>query len=104
MDNFIKIDATKLLRTSEILKTIAHPLRLKVIDILYNKNELSVTEIQSELDEEIEQSLLSHHLIKLKQKGILKSSKTGLNVKYCLVDKNISEIFKCLSACELIYK
>lgn len=104
MDNIQNLDPDKLLRTAEILKTIAHPIRLKVIEILFGHQELTVSEIQSQINEELEQSLLSHHLIKLKQKGILKSTKKGLNVHYSLVDKNISSIFECMLSCKLIYK
>lgn len=104
MTKLQNLDTDKLLRTAEILKTIAHPLRLKIIDILFQSEDMSVSEIQKYLEEEIEQSLLSHHLIKLKEKGILKSVKTGLNVNYSLIDKNLSLIFDCLISCQLIYK
>lgn len=104
MTKLQNLDTDKLLRTAEILKTIAHPLRLKIIDILFQREDMSVSEIQKYLEEEIEQSLLSHHLIKLKEKGILKSVKTGLNVNYSLIDKNLSLIFDCLISCQLIYK
>jgi ArsR family transcriptional regulator len=104
MTKLQNLDTEKLLRTAEILKTIAHPLRLQIIDILFTKEDLSVSQIQNLLEEEIEQSLLSHHLIKLKEKGILKSNKNGLNVYYSLIDKNLTMIFDCLISCQLIYK
>ena len=70
------------MRMAEVLKTIGHPLRLKVLEALEIEEPLSVTEILDRVPMEVEQSLLSHHLIKLKDKGILRSEKQGMHVYY----------------------
>ena len=69
-------EAQRLAKAAEILKTIAHPVRLEVLNILETYRELSVSDIQEKLSVTIEQSMLSHHLIKMKDKGILASQKT----------------------------
>ncbi len=70
-----KIPAAKLDKVAEILKAIAHPIRLEVLETLEFNEPLTVSEIRAQIDMEVEQSLLSHHLIKLKDKGVLQSVK-----------------------------
>ncbi len=94
-------EAQRLEKAADILKTIAHPVRLEILDILEIYGELGVSEIQEKLSVSIEQSMLSHHLIKMKDKGILTSSKKGVSVVYRLVDTNITRIFVCMEGCSL---
>ena len=95
----IPVDTIK--RMAEVLKTIGHPLRLKVLETLEQEEPLSVSEILEKVPIEAEQSLLSHHLIKMKDKGILKSDKQGMHVYYSLEDRSILKIFDCMQKCEL---
>ena len=66
-----RFDTTTIARVAEILKTIAHPLRLSVLEQLEIHESLSVKQLMENLD--TEQSLLSHHLNKMKDKVILVS-------------------------------
>jgi len=100
----IHIDLEKIKRIADILKTIGHPVRLQVLEVLSGKEPMSVSEIQENLDEDIEQSLLSHHLIKMKDRGILSCEKQGMNVLYRLEDRNILKIFKCMESCNILDK
>ncbi|HAY35352.1 MAG TPA: metalloregulator ArsR/SmtB family transcription factor [Ignavibacteria bacterium] len=95
------LDADQVIRVAEILKTIGHPVRLKILEALEDKEPLSVSEIQDNIGTETEQSLLSHHLIKMKDRGILKCEKNGMNVMYRLEDRNILKIFECMESCTL---
>lgn len=94
------IDAEKLARVAEVLKTIAHPVRLVIIENLQNGKELSVTELMEITG--VEQSSLSHHLIKMKDKGILSSRRDGKNIYYLLRDEHITQIFGCMEGCKLL--
>lgn len=89
-----------MLRVAEILKAIAHPVRLSILELLGENTALTVSEIQSYTS--IEQSLLSHHLIKMKDKGVLKSYREGKNHYYQLTDAHIIQIFSCMEKCSLI--
>ncbi|MFC0184995.1 ArsR/SmtB family transcription factor [Pseudarcicella hirudinis] len=80
-----QINKEKLEKAAYILKTVAHPTRLAIVDLLSQNEKLSVNEICEVL--QCEQSLLSHHLINMKLKGILRSEKDGLNVFYSLKRK-----------------
>lgn len=93
------ISADKLSKMAETLKTIAHPVRLEILELLEEYGRLGVSEIQIYLD--IEQSLLSHHLNKMKDKGILLSEREGKNLFYTISLKNIESIFDCLGRCDI---
>lgn len=95
-----KIDIEKLKRVAEVLKTIAHPIRLSIVEALDIHKSLSVSELMKETD--TEQSLLSHHLIKMKDKGILKSERRGKSIYYELTDRHITNIFDCMTNCSFI--
>lgn len=95
-----KIDIEKLSRVAEILKTIAHPIRLAIVEALDHHDSLSVSELMKETN--TEQSLLSHHLIKMKDKGVLKSERRGKSIYYELTDKHITNIFDCMANCSFV--
>lgn len=85
---------------AEILKAIGHPIRLEIINQLDHGREMSVADLQEHL--EVEQSLLSHHLTKMKDKGLLYSKREGRNVIYGLALSEITRIFHCMESCDLI--
>lgn len=83
--------------TAFVLKTIAHPLRLRVVCMLGKQDRLSVSEICASL--ECEQSLVSHHLNIMKLKGVLVSERCGKNIYYSLHMRQVLEIIDCVNAC-----
>ncbi|WP_026996900.1 ArsR/SmtB family transcription factor [Flectobacillus major] len=92
-----KINKEKLEKAAFILKTVAHPTRLAIVDLLSLQERLSVNEICEIL--QCEQSLLSHHLINMKLKGILRSEKDGLNVFYSLKERDVTKLIDCIEHC-----
>lgn len=76
-------------KTAELLKVLAHPARIQIILLLQQEGELNVSEIQAHL--QIEQSLLSNHLIKMKDKGILLRKRLGKQSLYSLVDTSLAD-------------
>ena len=72
------INAAKLEKVAHILKAISHPVRLEILEVLEGKPAQSVAEILEQLD--VEQSLLSHQLTKMKDTGILESYREGRNI------------------------
>lgn len=95
-----EIKATQLMRVAEVLKAISHPVRLSILEKLGEAGAMTVTELQAHTD--IEQSLLSHHLIKMKDKGVLSCYREGKNRYYQLKDKHILNIFDCMNSCSLL--
>lgn len=89
-----RIDSEKLDRAAYVLKAVAHPTRINIIDLLDQQKELSVTELSVLLD--CEQSLLSHHLTNMRDKGVLTVRRDGKNMFYSLTDKKITKIISCI--------
>lgn len=88
----------RLSKAAYILKAVAHPIRLAVIELLSKNEKMGVLEIGALL--QCEQSLMSHHLINMKLKGILGSTKEGLNVYYWLKEKEVTKLISCIENCE----
>jgi DNA-binding transcriptional ArsR family regulator len=80
-----------------ILKSIAHPTRLAAIDYLNKKGQASVGEICAATS--CEQSLMSHHLIAMKLKGILQSQKEGTSIRYSLKEKQLCMVIQLIDQC-----
>ncbi len=91
-------DAEKLKRIATILKTVAHPMRLGIVHILEQHDRLSVNEICKMLDKE--QSLTSHHLQNMRNKGILSVKREGRSMLYSLKERDVSLIIECLENCQ----
>lgn len=81
-------------KAAYVLKAVAHPLRIKIIQMLNDNKELNVSTIYKNLN--AEQSLISHHLINMRDKGILDIRRSGKNIYYFLVDAAVSEIIDCI--------
>lgn len=96
-----KIPAGKLAKIAEVLKTIGHPVRIEILSLLESNERMTVNDIQEKISSDIEQSMLSHHLIKMKDKGVLKCEKEGLYVYYSLKEPNITGLLDCMSNCKL---
>ena len=92
------IALNKLESASEMLKAIAHPIRITIVGMLDNDKKLSVTEIHKAL--KIEQAVASHHLSILKNKGVLFSERSGKNSYYSLKHQRLSQIVACIDKCQ----
>ncbi|GAA4430298.1 metalloregulator ArsR/SmtB family transcription factor [Pontibacter saemangeumensis] len=90
----VRVEQKKLERAAYVLKCMAHPMRLGIIDLLEQRERLTVSQLQEVL--KIEQSLLSHHLTNMRDKGILGTHREGKNIYYFLADKSISNIIACI--------
>lgn len=90
-------DQTLLEESASMLKAMAHPTRISIVDLLRNGNRLTVTEIFTALN--IEQAVASHHLSILKDRGVLSSNREGKNSFYYLRHSELSEIVDCVRTC-----
>ena len=90
---------TQLEYAANMLKAIAHPMRIAILSYLEDGKRLTVTEIHELLH--IEQSTTSHHLGILKDKGVLKSEREGKNTYYSLKHETLSKIIDCVSKCSV---
>jgi DNA-binding transcriptional ArsR family regulator len=93
----IKIQIEQLEQASSKLRAMAHPMRIAIIDLLHDGNQMSVTEIYKKL--KIEQAAASHHLNILKNKGVLASRRDGKKIFYTIKNQVLTEIVDCLNRC-----
>lgn len=75
--------------TADFFKTLAHPVRIKILHCL-EKGELCVCDIIEEVD--IEQSNLSQHLGTMKKQGIIDSRKDGQKVIYRIAYPSVMDV------------
>ncbi|MEM9525244.1 MAG: metalloregulator ArsR/SmtB family transcription factor [Bacteroidota bacterium] len=93
-------EARKLERIANVLKAVAHPLRLGIVHLLEQHPRLNVTDICTALGPKAEQSLVSHHLKNMKLMGILSVKRDGRSMMYSLKERDVSLIIECLENCQ----
>ena len=79
-----------------IAKSIAHPLRIAILDFL-RQGPQCVCDIADHLD--AEHSNVSRHLAVLVNSGVLEYEKQGLKVIYSLKAPCILDFFDCMTRC-----
>jgi len=93
------LDKQQLDKASFVLKTIAHPIRLAILQLLHQHERLSVSEICDRI--KTEQSVTSHHLSNMKIMGILSASREGKNVYYSLKENSVVDIISLLESMDV---
>ncbi len=81
-------------KTAELLKTIAHPVRLCIIKGLLEKGECNVTYMQSCLG--TPQSTVSQHIQKLKAAGIIEGRRSGLEIYYRVKSDKVAALMRLM--------
>lgn len=82
-------------KRSAIIKALAHPTRLFIMDFL-SDGEKCVCEIVEQVGVDI--STISKHLLVMKNAGLVESEKRGLNVFYKMICPCIVSLFDCLES------
>lgn len=75
---------------AQILKALAHPARIAILEHLLKVNECICGDIVSELP--LAQPTVSQHLKEMKNAGIIKGTVEGNSVCYCLDEKTIEKL------------
>jgi ArsR family transcriptional regulator len=78
--------------TANILKALAHPTRLQIIEILQAEGEACVCHMEARLNQR--QAYISQHLAKLREVGLVEDHREGLNVFYALAIPGIDALLK----------
>lgn len=90
MDNNIN----RYTEAAEMLKVLAHPVRLCIVNGLLEKGECNVSYMQSCL--KTPQSTVSQHLQKLKAAGIIEGRREGLEIYYRISNEKVAELIRIL--------
>jgi DNA-binding transcriptional ArsR family regulator len=95
--DFKELTPENLVKAANMLKAIAHPVRISIMGCLEDGKKRTVTEIHNTLG--IEQSAASHHLVILKDRGVLGSERAGKNTLYFLKHPNLKAVLSSVSTC-----
>lgn len=87
-------DYARYSKVSDILKALAHPVRLCIVNGLIEAGESNVRNMQACLD--TPQSTTSQHLQKLKAMGIVECRREGLEVFYKVSDPIAVDLMRVL--------
>ena len=93
------ITMTTVQDAARVLKCIGHPVRLRIIELLDNGGEKTVTEIREAIG--LEQAAASQHLNLMRDKRILAARRDGVNVFYDISDEKVVRVIDCLRACDV---
>jgi DNA-binding transcriptional ArsR family regulator len=88
------VNLDKLQSSADMLKALAHPMRIAIIELLENRERMTVTEIFRTLN--IEQAVASQHLRILKDRGLLSCERKGKNSFYFLKNKQLTQVIDCI--------
>lgn len=75
---------------ANLFKGLAHPVRIRLLELLSDTEELTVSALQAEI--ELEASHLSQHLSVLRRHHLVISERRGSHVFYRLADPRIREL------------
>jgi ArsR family transcriptional regulator len=78
--------------TAGMLKILAHPVGLCIINLLRREGSCNVSHMQDCIG--IPQSTLSQHLQKLRMAKIIKSKRNGLEINYSICVDKVRELVK----------
>ena len=92
----LKEKETEYEEIAELLKVMAHPVRLCIIKGLIDKGECNVTHMQNCLNKP--QSTVSQHLQKLRSAGIIESRRDGLEIYYRMINPKVKNIMSQLDS------
>lgn len=87
-------DVTRYKQTAEMLKVLAHPVRLCIVHGLIENGGCNVTYMQSCLD--TPQSTISQHLQKLRSAGIVEGIRNGLEINYHVCSDQAADLINVL--------
>jgi ArsR family transcriptional regulator len=84
-------------RHVEVLKALAHPLRLKISLGLAEKGECHVTAMVDRLG--VPQATVSNQLAVLRKAGVIRQERKGTQVCYYLESETIKKLLDCIRSC-----
>jgi len=93
LEEIVQVETAQLQKAAEILKTVAHPVRLRIIDIL-EQGERSVNELSRLLN--TAQPYTSQQLNLMKSKGILASRRDGNLMYYRVAHPSVVKVIHCV--------
>jgi ArsR family transcriptional regulator len=85
----------KLQTSSELMRALAHPLRLKILAFIDDHGKINVNKIYNTL--KIEQSITSQHLRIMRMAGVLKAERDGKFIHYTIDYKLVENAVRAIN-------
>lgn len=92
----ISRDPTRAALVAEVLKAVAHPLRLRIVAILV-EGEANVSELAEQLG--AGQAIVSQQLRILRHNGLVAADREGGFATYRLVERHLEGLVHCMEHC-----
>ena len=92
----VSIDERQATAAAEVLKAIAHPLRLRILCVL-SRSEENVKSIASELD--VPSAIISQQLRILRSAGLVSGSTRSGHAYYQIVEPQLFRMLNCVESC-----
>src|SRR3989338_543440 len=92
-----KKDARAFNAAAKMLKSVAHPVRIEIINHLMEKKSLTVNDLKERL--KITRSMTSQHLAVLKSAGIVACDKQANACHYFIRNRNVLKLLDCVEHC-----
>lgn len=86
-------DADALSQAAECLKALAHPVRLRIVQLLL-RGTYTVGELAAECD--VPQNVASEHLRLLQRCGFFTSERDGRRVYYRIAEPHLAQLMACI--------
>jgi ArsR family transcriptional regulator len=93
----ISADADRASHVAEVLKAVAHPLRLRIVASLCEA-EANVGALADRLG--ATQAIVSQQLRILRSHGLVAATRAGGFARYRLVERNLRGLVRCMEKCE----
>lgn len=90
----IKEERDTIIQRAELLKVLAHPMRLCIVRGLLRQGACNVSYMQDCL--KIPQSTISQHLAKLRAAGVISGTRDGVEVHYTVVSDEAARVIRAL--------
>ena len=94
MEEKLCTDYQEITRKASILKMLSNPTRLCIITTLLQEGKCNVSSLRCCGD--YSQSIISQHLSRLKDRGIVASERKGKEVYYCIINREVADVVRSL--------
>lgn len=92
----ISSDPERATHVAEVLKAVAHPLRIRIVAILCQGEE-NVTALSEKVG--ASQAIVSQQLRILRSNGLVAANREGGFARYRLVEQNLRGLVRCMEKC-----
>lgn len=93
------VNLEKINSATQLLKGVAHPIRLSIMEVLKPVDQMCVTDIHEKIG--VEQAVVSQHLKILKDRNILGSTKEGKHSFYFIKNENFKQLLDLIGRCNV---